>query len=402
MAPIPLEEISFRRLLTPVTPEQFFADYYGKQALHVTGDADRFSEVFSWRRLNDLLDMTGLWTATSLELAIDGRVLPPRDYCAPGVNREGAQAMIPDATRLREFLRRGASMTADYLDTLTPEVRTVALAIESALGASCACNAFISWEGKPGYGPHFDTLQVFALQIDGEKTWRLFEGRVRNAAEVPGFSPKGMSDEQNRRAMGKVRQEVVLRPGDLLYVPQGQYHQALASAGHSLHLSFGARRYTGADYLNILMRELPRHPLVREELPHFDDTAAHNAYVAQLADLVREALANPSNALLMRNFQREKAFERMPGIALPARERVEQYRVRGRVARLLEEDGAWHVQIAGATRPLPAAAAGFARWAAEREYFTWDAGRRAHADKLEDALRQALAATIEAGLVERL
>ena len=402
MAPIPYEEISFRRLLAPVTAERFFAEYYGKKALHVAGDADRFDEVFSWERLNELLDMTSLWTATSLELAVDGRLVPPREYCFPGLNREGGQSMRPDPMRLRELLHRGASMTADYLDTLTPELRTVALAIESALGASCSCNAFVSWEGKPGYGPHFDTLQVFALQIAGEKTWRLHEGWVRNAAEVPGFNGQGVTDEQHRRAMGKVLREVVLRPGDLLYVPQGQYHQALASAGHSLHLSFGARSYTGADYLNIMLRELPRHPLVREELPHFDDVAAHNAYAARLADMVRDALANPNNAKLMRDFQRQKAFERAPGIALPARERVEQYRVRGRGPRLVEDGGDWQVRVDGTARPLPAEAVGFAQWVVEREYFSWESSRLAHCDTPENAMRRALDAVVVAGLVERL
>jgi hypothetical protein len=202
--------------------------------------------------------------------------------------------------------------------------------------------------------------------------------------------------------MGRVRQEIVLRPGDLLYVPQGMYHEALASKGHSLHLSFGARAYTGADYLNVLMRELPQHPLVREELPHFDDEAAHDAYAAKLADLVREALANPNNARIMRDFQRQKAFERRPGIALPRRETVEQFRVRGRGPRVVPDGNAWQVRLNGAARPLPAEAAGFAQWAEAREYFTWETAARAHPETPEPDLRRALAAALEAGLVERL
>ena len=117
---------------------------------------------------------------------------------------------------------------------------------------------------------------------------------------------------------------------------------------------------------------------------------------------MRDALANPNNAKLMRDFQRQKAFERAPAIALPARERVEQYRVRGRGPRLVEDGGAWQVRIDGTARPLPAEAVGFAQWVVEREYFSWEAGRLAHSDEPEDAMRRTLDTVVAAGLVERL
>ncbi len=93
---------------------------------------------------------------------------------------------------------------------------------------------------------------------------------------------------------------------------------------------------------------------------------------------------------------------RTPGVALPVRELVEHYRVRGRGQRLVENGDSVTVRINGTSCPLPAEAVTFAQWAAGREYFTWEAGRRAHAKQSEEAVRRALTATIDAGLVERL
>ncbi len=115
------EITSFADILTPVTPEEFFAAYYGKKVLHVPGTADKFASVMSWARLNDILNLTGIWSGASLQLILDRETVPPHEYCRPAADRStGAEVLQPDPARVTELIRRGASVVANDIDSLNP------------------------------------------------------------------------------------------------------------------------------------------------------------------------------------------------------------------------------------------------------------------------------------------
>ena len=70
-----------------------------------------------------------------------------------------------------------------------------------------------------GVGPHFDSYDVFLLQGQGRRRWRL--ARARNFDLVPDAPLKLI-------AGFRAEQEVVLDPGDLLYLPPGWGHDGVA------------------------------------------------------------------------------------------------------------------------------------------------------------------------------
>src|SRR5215831_20123954 len=66
---------SFADFLAPVTVEQFRRDYLDRAPLHIPGGPGKFADVMSWPDLNRLLDMSGLWSAQSLSLALDCKII---------------------------------------------------------------------------------------------------------------------------------------------------------------------------------------------------------------------------------------------------------------------------------------------------------------------------------------
>jgi 50S ribosomal protein L16 3-hydroxylase len=88
-----------------------------------------------------------------------------------------------------------------------------------------------------GVGPHFDSYDVFLLQGEGRRRWRL--ARARAFGLVPG-APLKLIDGF------RAEQEFELEPGDLLYVPPGWGHDGVA-----LHACFtysiGFRAPRGAE-----------------------------------------------------------------------------------------------------------------------------------------------------------
>ncbi|WP_204265387.1 JmjC domain-containing protein, partial [Enterobacter hormaechei] len=78
--------------------------------------------------------------------------------------------------------------------------------------------------------------EVFAIHCVGEKRWRIYANRAENP-----LAPLEGDDAQARidAAKGPVLMDVTLRPGDVLYIPRGYFHDALASSAESLHLTIG-------------------------------------------------------------------------------------------------------------------------------------------------------------------
>src|SRR6202044_698821 len=101
--------------------------------------------------------------------------------------------------------------------------------------------------------------------ISGEKHWRGHAPlRTHPRADEPW--------SQYRAAVAARAQEepvldVVMRPGDALYLPRGWLHSAVACAGTSIHLTIGVAAFTGADVISEMVAAVARWDELRAPLP---------------------------------------------------------------------------------------------------------------------------------------
>jgi bifunctional lysine-specific demethylase and histidyl-hydroxylase NO66 len=101
-------------------------------------------------------------------------------------------------------------------------------------------NAYYTPRGSQGFAVHHDTHDVLVLQVAGEKRWLLYEPLL----ELP------LKHQRYSAALGEHGEpthDLVLRPGDTLYLPRGWLHQAETSASDSLHLTIGITAHTWLD-----------------------------------------------------------------------------------------------------------------------------------------------------------
>ncbi len=128
-------------------------------------------------------------------------------------------------------------------------------------------NSYYSPDGK-GYSLHFDTHPVWLLQVEGRKRWQVApEPEMVNPPGNISFPP----DREElklpwitvKRPDKSTFRDVVLRPGDVLYIPAGTWHEATAQ-GHSLALTMAQTRVTPLDLaLGMLQQRFAQHmPLI--------------------------------------------------------------------------------------------------------------------------------------------
>jgi len=247
----------------------------------------------SWDALNRLLDMTEIWTCQTLNLALDRQIIPAHAYCRRGRNRDGRAIQVPEPARVRQWLGRGASLLLNDIDALSPGLRAVSDLLEGALGGRVQINLYCSWRERQAFPSHFDTHDVFALHIAGQKRWTVYRGRSDQPVDHPAW--KTLGQPHHDRAKGEVLMTVDLRPGDILYLPRGQYHDALATGDSSIHLAVGVNEPIGLDVVSLLFEAGVRGPaLFRTRLPPVADAPAVGRRLAELADDARGKLLDPA------------------------------------------------------------------------------------------------------------
>ncbi|OZI45520.1 cupin [Bordetella genomosp. 4] len=88
-----------------------------------------------------------------------------------------------------------------------------------------------------GVGPHFDSYDVFLLQASGRRRWRY--GRQKDLTLQPGLPLKILENFTPEH-------DVILEPGDMLYLPPQAAHDGVAVGGDCMTISIGFRAPTQA------------------------------------------------------------------------------------------------------------------------------------------------------------
>jgi ribosomal protein L16 Arg81 hydroxylase len=366
---------SFEEIMAPLGAERFFAEYEGRQPLHLKGVADKFAEVMSWAKLNDLLGQATIWTDASLLLWLDKEPVPAARYCASALSRDGRrQVLQPDPEKVKEFLRRGATLTANWIDHLSAGLTAFSQALEWALCGKVQANLYVSSRRRPGLASHRDRHDVYAVHVEGTKTWYVYEGRSAFPIAHPMFKNSRDEDEQAKQ---RLLMEVKMEPGDLLYLPRGQYHDAVADEGGAMHIAFGVTYPNGLDILSLLFQRAVAEPLFRADLPRPrgpDAPRAMTERMAELASRFNRLWGDPATIAdiraLQMAFRQPRDSYNLPDLLNEAAS--DRYQVHATGIRLVEQGGRFGLVRQGshAATEVPAEVSPLVGWVLERPEFS--------------------------------
>ena len=130
-------------------------------------------------------------------------------------------------------------------------------------------------------GPHFDFYDVFLVQAEGRKRWRLGQPCDSDSALVPDIDLRILEHMD-------VTQEFVVEPGDVLYIPPRIAHHGVAD-GDSITYSVGFR----APGIVELADEFAQHlaTTIREDQRYQDPNPALQAHPGSISPDVRARIA---------------------------------------------------------------------------------------------------------------
>jgi ribosomal protein L16 Arg81 hydroxylase len=107
------------------------------------------------------------------------------------------------------------------------ELAALCRAVEQVFSGHFQTNIYLSPPNAQGFGTHFDSHDVFVLQVAGSKLWTLYDTVV----ELP---LRGQAFDKDKHHPEPPSREIVIRAGDLFYCPRGLFHSARSSNGHTI------------------------------------------------------------------------------------------------------------------------------------------------------------------------
>ena len=292
-APARYSGLAFADLIAPLSTEDFFKSYAGKKPIHIPGPADKFTFAMSWDHLNRILNQTAIWTPHTLQLVLDTNMVRPDQYSREGFGRDGNLTLLADFEKVRTFLRHGASLVLNEIETLNPGLKSIAEVLGYEPGGKVQGNLYCSWQKHQAFDVHYDTHDVFAMQVVGEKAWRIYQCPFKDPINHPMF--KSRDNAFHRAHKGDLSMEFTMRPGDLVYVPRGFYHEALAESDATVHMSFSVVPLIGLDVVTMLFEHGVADDVFRQAVPHPDERggAALDEYLMRMVGRMREMLRDP-------------------------------------------------------------------------------------------------------------
>ncbi|RAO34440.1 Bifunctional lysine-specific demethylase and his tidyl-hydroxylase MINA [Micromonospora saelicesensis] len=272
-----------------VEPAKFAAAHWGHTPLLSRAaelpDPAGFTDLLSPADADELLSRRGLRTPF-LRVAKDGQLVAASRWTGGG----GAGAEIGDQVldeRVLEQYASGATLVLQGLHRIWPPLVDFARDLGLALNQPLQINAYLTPAGSQGFATHYDTHDVFVLQVDGRKHWRIHPPVLPDPLEKQQWG--GRADEVAATAQGPAALEVVLAPGDALYLPRGWLHSAQAQDASSLHLTVGIRALTRYALVEELLALSAEDQRLRASLPFGTDVADPDAIEPELTETV-EAL----------------------------------------------------------------------------------------------------------------
>jgi hypothetical protein len=134
-----------------------------------------------------------------------------------------------DRRVLERHLAEGAACVLEGLDILEPDINALAAALDRAQAATfCNATAFFSQQGNEAYRGHVDTDDVLVVHVAGEKRWRLHRRQKPRRVRL---------SEMTESEMGAVDTELVMRPGDVMFLRSYTPHRVETLSPCSLHES---------------------------------------------------------------------------------------------------------------------------------------------------------------------
>ncbi len=227
--------------------------FFKNAALH----KERFQHLITWDVINSFLN-EHRFNYGRVKLYKQNEIVDPYDYIHQVCFKNQTVSYL-DASKVNTYIKEGFSLIIDAVNELHAPLKEMVHYFENLFQNRVTVNAYLSFKEVEAFLPHWDDHDVFILQVYGKKKWYL----------TPNNSSFPLSDNSNELSNKpkKFKIKFISNEGDIFYIPRGMWHYAVADNGVSVHLTFGIKNDTGADFLEWIAKKAKENLFFRKDVP---------------------------------------------------------------------------------------------------------------------------------------
>lgn len=240
-------------LIDPVSTTDFEQHFYEQQLCLVQrAIPSYYRKLLSSRDLDNVLGTHDL-RHPEISLARGEDTVPRPSYAH-------ASGRV-DPLEVTKRFDEGATIIFNSLHRRVPSLARLCVALGNIFGSRIQTNIYLTPPEAQGFKPHWDTHDVFVLQVYGHKVWSVYDSPISLPLKGQGFDP-------DRDTPGPISEQFELGPGSVIYVPRGLMHSARSTNEISLHITLGLTAFTWIDLiLESAAAASLENPSLRQNLP---------------------------------------------------------------------------------------------------------------------------------------
>ncbi|HEZ4568353.1 TPA: cupin domain-containing protein [Neisseria meningitidis] len=237
----------------------------------------------SWKEINELYQRAD---PTDWQFKFRKGEIIPKEAYVESFNDVGRIRHRFNKTAVYQYLQDGATMVYNRIDN-EPFVDSIAKQIAQFAQAQTVVSGYLAFGSSPSYRNHWDTRDVFAVQLIGKKHWTVSAPNfdmplyMQQAKDMPHITPPTTVD-----------MEVILEAGDILYIPRGWWHNPMPMNCETFHLAIGTFPPNGYNYMEWLMKKIPDIQSIRQNFIGWEHDQKN---LDDSAQAVTEMMNNPKN-----------------------------------------------------------------------------------------------------------
>lgn len=237
----PQASLTLEDLIAPATLDDFFNHTWERSLLILRRNAPAYYNSLMTladfdRCLHAAIDSPSKMLKVVAPLGSDEK---PQLTTAAGIPRN----------RLYEAYLSGHTLQLIDADKYWPPLDLLLASIRESFAGRVGANLFLTPPGTQAVALHFDPVDAFIVQLAGAKRWHVWEPTYLQPMAIP--TSEGYLGKIIKRCKEEKLtpcEEVLLKAGDMMYIPRGFYHKVIAEDELSLHLTIYIRPLYWIDF----------------------------------------------------------------------------------------------------------------------------------------------------------
>jgi hypothetical protein len=187
------------------------------RALHLPNFLPNKNDIITWQDVEHCLNNPSLYDIEIIDKNSSTKI------ALPTYKKHFINSSVMEHYHLIDLFNQGNSAVILNYGQYNRSAADLLKNFEEAFFVSSAIHVYCGLEGSQSFNIHEDFPCNFIIQIEGNTRWKVFNNRVSQLFSTRGYDRAPNEDELETTI------DVILTPGDALYIPARAYHVAMVS-----------------------------------------------------------------------------------------------------------------------------------------------------------------------------